>query len=187
MRRISAPGFLIPSVAALLLAVTGFALWKKETKPVRSPAPSSYADADEPQSQPRVLTAEEEAYEAAMWPIHREVMEGSAGTMTLAGIIYFTEGHDVGKLVATVQSLERRFQDANERARTVEPPSSMAPVHAEYVEAMSLYERASTEMLKMANDRSEEHLLEAQRMAQSAAEHLVKAGDILWPGEHKPN
>jgi hypothetical protein len=30
-------------------------------------------------------------------------------------------------------------------------------------------------------------LVGAQRMAQQAAQDVVKAGDILWPGEHKPN
>src|SRR5690349_13432799 len=105
MRRARAPVFLIPGFAAVLLAVVGFAAWRGETRPARVPA--TFIDPDEPQ--PRVLTAEEEAYEAAMWPIHREVIEGSAGTMTLAGINYVTEGRDIQKLVATVQPLERRF------------------------------------------------------------------------------
>jgi hypothetical protein len=183
MRRVRAPVLLIPSFFAILLVVAGVAAWKGESRPPR--APVTLIDPDEPQ--PRVLTAEEEAYEAAMWPIHREVIEGSAGTMTLAGIAYVTEGHDVSKLVATVQPLERRFRDANERARAIEPPPSFEAFHAQYVEAISLYQQASTEMLELGRDGREQHLLDAQAKAQRAAENVVKAGDILWPGEHKPN
>ena len=59
--------------------------------------------------------------------------------------------------------------------------------HAQYLAALSLYERAAAEMLKVARDRSEEHLITAQRMTEEAAQDIVKAGDILWPAEHKPN
>jgi len=183
MRRARAPILLIPGVAAILLVVGGVAAWRGETPP--AVPQTSFVDPDEPQ--PRTLTAEEEAYEAAMWPLHREVIEGSAGTMTLAGIVYVTEGRDIGKLVATVTPLERRFHDARMKARLIAPPPSLAPVHAQYLEAMSLYEQASAEMLKLARDGREDHLVGAQRMAQQAAEDVVKAGDILWPGEHKPN
>ena len=183
MRHARAPVLLIPGIAAILLAMGGFAVWRGEAPPA---APQmSFVDPDEPQ--PRSLTAEEEAYEAAMWPLHREVIEGSAGTMTLAGIVYVTEGRDLGKLVTTVTPLERRFHDAHLKARAITPPPSLALVHAQYLEAMSLYEQASSEMLKLARDGREDHLIEAQRMAQRAAQDVVKAGDILWPGEHKPN
>ncbi len=183
MPRVRAPILLIPGVAATFLVVAGLAVWKGEAPPASPQA--SFIDPDEPQ--PRSLTAEEEAYEAAMWPLHREVIEASAGTMTLAGIVYVTEGRDLKKLVATVTPLERRFYDAKQKARAITPPPSLAPVHAQYLEAMSLYEQASTEMLKLARDGREDHLIEAQRMAQQAAQDVVKAGDILWPGEHKPN
>jgi hypothetical protein len=183
MPRVRAPIFLIPSLAATLLVVVGLALWRGETRPIGTTA--RFIDPDEPQQ--RVLTAEEEAYEAAMWPIHREVIEGSAGTMTLAGIAYVTEGRDIGKLVATVQPVERRFREANDKARTIEPPPSLESVHAQYLEAISLYQQASTEMLELARDGREQHLFDAQAKAQRAAENVVKAGDILWPGEHKPN
>ena len=183
MPRLRARVFVVPGLAAALLAVVGIAAWKGETRPVVPP--TTFADPDDPQ--PRVLTAEEEAYEAAMWPIHREVIEGSAGTMTLAGITYITEGRDVAKLVAALQPVERRFHNANEQARTIVPPPTMEAVHAQYLAAISLYERASTEMLQLARDGSEQHLLAAQSMAQEAAQDVVKAGDILWPAEHKPN
>ena len=182
MRRVRLPILLIPGLAAIIL-IAGLFVWKGETTPTG--VQTSFIAPDEPQ--PRTVTAEEEAYEEALWPLHREIIEASAGTMTLAGIVYVTEGHDLGKLVATVAPLERRFHDANQAARAITPPPSLAAVHAQYLEATTLYERASEEMLKLPNDGREEHLIEAQRMAQQAAEDVVKAGDILWPGEHKPN
>jgi hypothetical protein len=63
----------------------------------------------------------------------------------------------------------------------------MQAVHEQYLEAISLYYQASTEMLETAQDGREQHLFDAQAKAQHAAENVVKAGDILWPGEHKPN
>jgi hypothetical protein len=60
-------------------------------------------------------------------------------------------------------------------------------VHDQYLEALALYETASTEMIKVAEDGKVEHLIEAQTMSQRAAEDLLKVGDVLWPGEYKPN
>jgi len=60
-------------------------------------------------------------------------------------------------------------------------------VHERYVEALALYVKASAEMLKVAQDSSDRHLVEAQMMSKLASEELLKAGDVLWPGEHKPN
>jgi hypothetical protein len=42
-------------------------------------------------------------------------------------------------------------------------------------------------MIKVAEDGKVEHLIEAQTMSQRAAEDLLKVGDVLWPGEYKPN
>ena len=183
MRRLRAPALLVPFVLAGLGGIAGFAAWRTE-----APRPSAlpvYIDPDEPQ--PRALTAEEEAYEVAMWPIHREIIEGSAGTMTLAGITYVAEDRDAAKLGATVTPLRARFHSANFDARQITAPPSLQVVHEQYLLAISLYEQASAEMLKVVEDGSTSHLIEAQRMAQEAAEDVVKAGDILWPGEHKPN
>jgi len=42
-------------------------------------------------------------------------------------------------------------------------------------------------MIKVSDDGKVDHLIEAQAISQRAAEDLLKVGDILWPGEHKPN
>jgi len=66
-------------------------------------------------------------------------------------------------------------------------PASMQKVHDQYLEALVLYETASTEMVQVAADGKVEHLIKAQSMSQRAAEELLKVGDVLWPGEYKPN
>ena len=52
----------------------------------------------------RALTAEEEAYAAALWPLHSEV-KLAAVRMTFAGIAYRTEDHDPEQLAAKVRPL----------------------------------------------------------------------------------
>jgi hypothetical protein len=42
-------------------------------------------------------------------------------------------------------------------------------------------------MLKVAEDGNDRHMVDAQAMSERASEYLLKAGDVLWPGEHKPN
>jgi len=149
MRRARAPILLIPSVAAILLVVGGLAVWRGETPP--AVPQTSFIDPDEPQ--PRSLTAEEESYEAAMWPLHREVIEASAGTMTLAGIVYVTEGRDIGRLVATVTPLERRFHEARLKARAIAPPPSLAPASMVKLvteeKAIDWHDRSQAEMRKL--------------------------------------
>jgi ribosomal protein S1 len=42
-------------------------------------------------------------------------------------------------------------------------------------------------MVKVEADAKFEHLVDAQEMSHRASEDLLKVGDVLWPGEHKPN
>jgi len=138
-------------------------------------------------SQKPALSAEEEAYAAALWPIHSETVEASAVAMSFAGVDYVTQHHDAGRLAATIVTLRDRFRMATDKAQAVPVPLSMQKVHGQYLEALSLYENASAEMMKVADDGEVEHLVVAQSMSQRAAEDLLKVGDVLWPSEHKPN
>lgn len=133
------------------------------------------------------LSAVEEAYAAALWPIHSEVVEASAVALSFAGVDYIIEHHDARRLEAKVLPLHALFRRAAVKTRALEVPVSMELVHGQYLEALSLFENASAEMVKVAEDGRVEHLMEAQDMSQRAAEDLLKVGDVLWPGEHKPN
>jgi len=63
----------------------------------------------------------------------------------------------------------------------------MASQHQAYLDALKQYQSASEEMVKIAGDGKEEHLVNAQKMSFAAAEGLLRVGDVLWPGEFKPN
>lgn len=137
--------------------------------------------------QPPPLTAEEEAFATALWPMHSEIVEPTAVRLTFAGLVYATEDHDARKLVATLQPVSDTFRAALQRARALDVPASMQAVHDLYVTSLDLYVKASAEMLKVGEDGNERHMVDAQAMSKLASEDLLKAGDVLWPGEHKPN
>jgi hypothetical protein len=167
---------------ALLGAVVVLAL-QHELAPQPENAPTTRSD-----SMPlNALSAEEEAYAAALWPIHSGAVEVSAVQMSFAGVDYVTEHPDRERLVARVLKLNDVFRTAASKAQTLEVPRSMQRVHERYMEALTLYVTASAEMAKVAGDGRIDHLIDAQAMSQRAAEDLLKVGDVLWPSEHKPN
>ena len=56
-----------------------------------------------------------------------------------------------------------------------------------YRDAVRLYQRSAAEMLRVAGDGRDEHLVVAQPLSLEASEKLLKVGDVLWPNEYKPN
>jgi hypothetical protein len=168
---------------ASLLAVIGVAM-QRELAPHAAFAP---ATGGTDRVQAVVLSPDEEAYAAAMWPIHSEAVETSAVAMSFAGVNYVTEHHDALRLEAMVTPLRERFRIAADKARALAVPRSMRGVHDQYLEALTLYQSATAEMIKVVEDGAVEHLIVAQQMSQRAAEDLLKVGDVLWPAEHRPN
>ena len=132
------------------------------------------------------LTPEEEAYAAALWPIHGEV-KLAAMRMTFAGMNYKIEHQDPAKVKATVQPLTAVLQSAAQRARQIQPPESLKDAHKSYLEALALYVEASREMAKVAVDGRDEHLVVAHERSGQASHALLQLSDVLWPGEYKPN
>lgn len=174
-------------VTVALLAIIGYAGHREVAQQPVAPATVSIAS-----QQLRPLSPEEEAYATSLWPMHSEVVEPTAVRLTFAGLIYATEDHDLHKLVTTLQPVNETFRTALEKARTLDVPASMQSVHDRYVDALTLYVKASAEMLKVAQDGNDQHLVDqhlvaAQTISKLASEELLKAGDVLWPGEHKPN
>ena len=137
--------------------------------------------------QPRALSPDEEVYAEALWPIHNQVVETSAVAMSFAGMSYMTEHHDPARLAQTARALHETFQTATRKTQALSVPNSMHRVQDQYLTALALFETASAEMIKVSEDGKIDHLMEAQVMSQRAAEDLLKVGDVLWPGEHKPN
>jgi len=107
--------------------------------------------------------------------------------MSFAGLAYKTEDQDAHRLEETVRPLRQEFQAALDGAGRLEAPASLQHVRDQYVEALTLYEAASAEMMRFAQDSSEEHLIEAQGMSFKASENVLRVGDVLWPAAHKPH
>jgi hypothetical protein len=170
-------------VIAALVVVVGVAL-QRELTPRAAVAPMVFWQGV---LQPKALSTEEEAYAEALWPIHNQVVETSAVAMSFAGVSYVTEHHDRARLAQTARNLHETFLSATRKTQALTVPNSMQRVQDQYLGALALFETASAEMVKVGDDGKVDHLIEAQAISQRAAEDLLKVGDVLWPGEHKPN
>jgi hypothetical protein len=132
------------------------------------------------------LTAAEEQYALALWPIHNEV-KASALKMTLGGLSYKLGDLDRAGLKARVDGSAETYQHAARQIAALTPPASLAQAHAMYVDAVRLYQRSAAEMVRVVSDGRDEHLVVAQPLSMEASEKLLKVGDVLWPNEYKPN
>jgi hypothetical protein len=177
-----AGALLLAGVIIALMAVVGYALQRELSRQPTSNAATPTASV----VPARALSADEEAYAAALWSIHREVKLAALG-MTFAGIAYKTDSQDRARLEAKVKPLTQEFKAAIAAARALEVPASMREVHERYLGALASYETASEKMLETARDGSDEHLIQAQGMSFRASEDTLRVGDALWPGEYKPH
>ena len=132
------------------------------------------------------LSAEEESYAVALWPVHEQI-KTSAVQMTFAGLSYKLGDIDRMAVKDRVLPLTKVFRDARSQASQLKVPASLQKQHELYLGALKLYEDASVEMVKIARDGRDEHLMNAQRMSYAASEDSLRVGDALWPGEYKPN
>jgi hypothetical protein len=173
---------LLAGVIVVLTAVVGYALQRElAQQPANDTAkPAVVADPI------RVLSADEEAYAAALWPIHRDAKVTAIG-MTFAGITYKTNGGDATRLEVEVTPLAQRFRAAIAKAEALEVPASIRDVHERYLGALALYESAADEMVEAARAGRDQRLVAAQGMSFRAAEDVLRVGDVLWPGEYKPH
>jgi hypothetical protein len=176
---------LLSGVAIGLIAIIGVAV-RQEVAPPPLVAPALATVSAKP-AEPPPLSAEEEAYAEALWPLHQEVVEAAAGRLTAAGLIYAVDDHDAKRLAASVAPLRETFHGTREKIAAIAAPESLQELRERYLQVLSLYEQSATEMLEVARDGDDGHLVDAQQKSGRAAESLVKVGDVLWPGEHKPN
>lgn|SRR5579859_3852565 len=132
------------------------------------------------------ITGEEEAYARALWPIHAQVKQ-DAVKMTFAGLAYKMGDIRQQDVKTRVAPLTSAFDAAATAGDKLQPPASMLMLHKEYLQAIKLYREASLTMVKFAADGRDAHLLEAQAMSEKASGLALEVGEILWPGEFKPN
>lgn len=178
---------LVAAIAAVLSAVVALAV-QRELAANKPPSAAAAFVAGIAMSgyNAQALTAEEEAYAAALWPIHSEV-KLAAVRMIFAGLNYKTEDQDARKLKTKVQPLTQTFLNAAKRVDGLRPPASLQDSHDSYREALGLYTSATREMVRIADDGKEEHLVRAQKQSERASFVILKLSDVLWAGEYKPN
>jgi hypothetical protein len=132
------------------------------------------------------FSAEEENYAAALWPVHEQV-KANAVKMTFTGLSYKMGEIDRAAVKERVKPLAGAFRDAYGAATKLKVPASLEHQHKTYLKALRGYQSASEEMMRVATDGREDHLIQAQKLSFAAAEDLLRVGDVLWPAEFKPN
>ena len=173
----------------LLLTVVGLCLVGLVTAAaLREAAPPTAPAAPRPVvATPRpALSAAEEAYAQALWPIHNEVKAGAL-KMTMSGIQYKTQRLDLAGLRTQILASLESYRRAEAQIRALQPPASLVSAHEEYLQAVLLYQQSATEMARLADDQQEQHLLDAFPMSQEAGRKLRSVGALLWPGEYVPS
>jgi hypothetical protein len=132
------------------------------------------------------LTPVEEAYAQALWAIHGDV-KSAAYNLTFSGLRYKLKQADGPHFGTRVQDASKSLGQAEARVRALAPPPSLRQVHAQYLDAVHLFQRSAAEMLKVTADGRDDHLLAAHPMSQEASEKLLRVGNTIWPGEYLPN
>lgn len=185
--RPGAKALVLGVVLAALAAVVGYAALHEMQKaqPVAARADQSndqHAFADRRPAR----SAAEERFAQALWNQHAEVRT-SAVRMTFAGLAYKMGDGGTVDLRNKVVPLIAVFRNAEAELRAIEAPASMQALRDRYGTALKLYADSAGEMIRIADDNREEHLLKAQEMSEEAAGALLEVSDELWPGEIKPN
>jgi hypothetical protein len=131
-------------------------------------------------------SADDERYAAELWKVHDQV-KVAAMKQSLAGMSYKIGDIDPAGVKTRLEPLGLALSAALKQMDAIAPPPTLAALHGEYRGAVATYLQANDEMLKLAVDRKDEHLLRAQLMTEKSAEVLLRVGEQLWPGELKPN
>jgi hypothetical protein len=183
-RRLNAKAFGLWAMLAMLAAFAGFAALRelgKATPELQTPA-AAHAFTERRQSQ----SAADERFSQALWNIHADVRT-AAVRMTFAGLSYKMGDGDRTSVSAKVMPLTDVFRQAESQLLALDGPASMQDTRSRYVGALQLYRQASQEMIKVAQDGNDAHLLKAQEMSEQASSILLEVSEQLWPGEIKPN
>jgi hypothetical protein len=176
-------GFGVGALVVGLVALMAVAAFRETAKP-RPQQVATSAEAN--QIERPAVTPDEEAYARDLWPIHAQVKQ-DAVRMTFAGLAYKMGDIKRAAMKERIAPLTPMFESAVAALNKLQPPASMRELHGEYIEAVKLYREASVTMIKVAADGRDGHLIEAQAMSERASGLTLKVGEMLWPGEYKPN
>jgi len=172
------------SVLGLLAALAGYAAVHEVRKTTLDVQPLAAGHAFSEQRPAH--SAAEERFSQALWNIHSDVRT-AAVRMTFAGLAYKMGDGDRASVNTKVAPLTAVFHEAESALRSIDAPDSMQELRNRYALALQLYGSASQEMVKVAHNGKDVHLLKAQEMSEQASGILLEVGEQLWPGEIKPN
>ena len=134
----------------------------------------------------RAVSAAEEDYSVSLWRIHDKVKTSSV-QLSFAGLSYKLKELDRAGVKAKVAPQGEIYRDALSAMGKLAVPDSLKELHEEYKKAVNFYAAATEDMMKIATDGNEQHLLDAHGKTNQAGTLLLKVGAELWPGEFKPN
>jgi len=164
--------------------IMGFSL----SREVSSPADAGRGAASGP---PRIaarpaLSADEQAYVEALWPIHTDV-EVAAERVGLGAIFYKTNDLDRTELKTRLDGALASYRTADQKLRALHPPASLESSHATYLSAVGLFEQSAVEMLRMFDDGSDDHLQAGYPAYLDGTNKIRDIGGKFWPDEFPPN
>src|SRR5688572_33416350 len=93
------------------------------------------------------LSADEERYIRALWPIHGDV-ERSTMRMSLGQIFYTSKDLGAPELKVRVEQALGVYKSAQERMQGLQPPPTLRAQHDEYLAAVRLFEESANEVMK---------------------------------------
>lgn len=172
------------AVVAAALAATALYAGLRELKKTPQPMPGA-TSMEMGHAERPALTADEERYAHALWRVHDQVRT-AAVRMSFLGLSYKMGEIPKPELANRIPPITHEFETALAEATALTVPGSLQELHAEYVGAIRTYRQASVAM-RTAKGQGDEHLIAAQTLSEQAATSLLKVGETLWPGEHKPN
>jgi len=177
-------GSFVPVMVALaLLAIAAIVLFKTGA-PSALRGSAAVAAPAQPVRPP--LSADEERYIRALWPIHGDV-ERSSMRMSLGQIFYTTKDVGAPELKARVEQALSTYRSAQARLQALQPPASLKSEHDDYLAAVRQFEQSAHEVMKMFGDGREEHLLAAHPSGQAGADKIREIGGKFWPNEFAPH
>jgi hypothetical protein len=132
------------------------------------------------------LSAAEEEYLRALWPIHGDV-ERSAVRVSLGTIFYKTGDLERAALKDRLETGLAVYKRAEAQISELKPPPSFARAHEEYLSAIRLYEQAAVEALKTFSDGDDAHLVVAHPLSQEGSNKIREIGGRFWRDEFPPN
>jgi hypothetical protein len=171
---------LFVAVIAVLGGVVGYAVSRETSSPA---APAARPALPTPRP---ALSADQQSYVETLWPIHTSV-ERSAVRVALGASFYKLQDLSRGELRTRLDDALKIYRAADAELRGIRPPQAFEARHATYLAALQLFEQSTTEMLRIFDDGSDEHLTQGFPLSVEGSNKIREVGNSFWPDEYPPN